>query len=139
MMSSVTLAWIVLGLVMTVVAVAVCVVGSLPAKEAGLPPIDDPAAIDATLTVLFVAADENTVTVDGLLEVDGSPIGIPTTWSFLTPHDAMFRAGAINLLGRWRDEGAEVEADLSLTVGRPPSVALRCAGSLLRLPLVPQR
>jgi hypothetical protein len=138
MMSPVVLAWIVLGLVTTVVAVAVCVAGSLPAATE-LPPIDDPAAVDATLTVLFVAADEGTVTVDGLLEVDGSPIGIPTTWSFLTPDDALFRAGAISLLGRWRDEGAEVEADLSNTVARPPSVALRCAGSRLRLPLVPQR
>ena len=90
----------------------------------------------ATFRVLFVEVTERGFVVDGLLEIERSTIGVPTTWTLEPPRSELFSSVTLSLLERWSDEGGDVAMDLSKLHGPHPSVALSYDDSLVRLPVL---
>lgn len=83
-----------------------------------------PALPRAAMHVVFVTAVESGVVVDGLLDIGRSSIGVPTTWLFRTPHDAVRRDELLAILARWALQGDAVTVVLD-DLHRPrPTVVL---------------
>ena len=133
-MSGVALVWI-LG---TVGLLAWSLLVSVLWHVDGAPPrpVMHPSVPRATIRVLFVEVTDLGFVVDGLLDIEGSPIGVPTTWTLEPPHSDFFSAATLDLLERWSDDGDDVTMDLSRLHGPHPSVAMSRADSLVRLPVL---
>ena len=134
-MSGVALAWILGTVGLLVWALVVSVLWHADAAPPPRPVLH-PSVPRATIRLLFVEVTELGFVVDGLLDIEGSPIGVPTTWTLEPPHSDLFSAVTLDLLERWSDDGDDVTMDLSKLHGPRPSIALSRDDSLVRLPVL---
>jgi hypothetical protein len=133
-MTGIALAWILGTVGLLVWALAVSVLWH--ADGGPPPPVLHPSVPRATLRLLFVEVTDRGFVIDGLLDIEGSPIGVPTTWTLEPPHSDLFSAATLDLLERWSDDGDDVTMDLSKLHGPRPSIALSRDDSLVRLPVL---
>jgi hypothetical protein len=134
-MSSVALAWL---LGCAAVAVWAIVVAVLWHSDTAPAPrrVVHPVLPRASLRILFVDVTDRGYVIDGLLDLEGSRVGVPTTWTLEPPHSELFSTATLNLLERWSDDGIDVMMDLSKLRGAHPSIALSREDSLVRLPVI---
>ena len=90
----------------------------------------------ASLRILFVEVTDRGYVIDGLLDVEGSRFGVPTTWTLEPPRSELFSTATLGLLERWSDAGVDVMMDLTKLRGAHPSIALSRDDSLVRLPVI---
>jgi hypothetical protein len=132
--SSVALAYMLgaVGLLVWVIVVAVL----WRDEPAPLRPVVHPSVPGATICLFFVEVTAAGMVVDGLLDIEGAALGIPTTWTLEPPRNEVIGAATLSLLERWSDDGMPVTLDLSRLDAPRPSVALSRDASLVRLPVL---
>jgi len=115
----------------TVVLLGVLLLSAVDVPQyVGMPPVDHRTA---SMQIVFVSPHETEVVIDGLLDLEQSPVGIPTTWSFSVPENAVLALATLQTLQRWADDGAPVSLDLSKVSGTHPSVGFARDDVLVRL------
>lgn len=105
-------------------------------QDVHMPPIDHPIG---SMQILFVSPHETEVVIDGLLDLEPAYVGIPTTWAFNVPENAVLAFATMQTLQRWADDGAPVSLDLSKLSGTHPSVGFARDEVLVRLSARPRR
>ena len=115
--------------VATLVALLVLASVQMPAPVASAPA----AHARASMRLVFVAAHDGLVVLDGLLDLDPPSLGVPTTWSFSCPDQPVLAAATLHVLEGWADDGGPVCLDLSKVDAGHPSVGFSRDEVQLRL------
>lgn len=134
-------------LAFAVVVVVVVVVVIALAADVLLSPVDAPQAMPlplvnglrASMRIVFVSPQATDVVIDGLLDLEPARAGIPTTWSFTIPENAVLAFATLQTLQRWADDGTPVSLDLSKLSGSQPSIGFMRDDVLVRLSASPRQ